>query len=178
MDSNKLFTVKTTIEQKDYHKFLYIATFFKRKVYPLILFIFTAILSLLVTYNEGCFSPKEFLVFWIILNIFLILVIVIKIEIIFRQRIKTDNTGFFNSTEILDFYTDFLIVKSKVFEGEMKIKYNQIYKIFESKDYFIFYFNINNATLIRKDDLEKEIINNLSYIFKNNLKNNYKTLNI
>lgn len=107
-----------------------------------------------------------------------ILVIIFKIEIKFRKIIKTDKTGLFDSPEILDFYADFLIVKSKVFEGEIKVKYTQIYKVFESKNYFINYFNANQATLIRKKDMKSEVIDSIRSLYKKNITDKYKKVNI
>ena len=51
-------------------------------------------------------------------------VIIFKVERKNKQRIETDKTGVFNSEEVLDFYEDFLIIKSTVLEGESKIKYS------------------------------------------------------
>jgi hypothetical protein len=178
MNYSKLFTVKTTMGKKDYHKFLYISTFLKSKIMILFLLFLTAFLSGRIAYSENQFDLKGFLIFWIILIIVAILVIIFKIEIKFKRIIKTDKTGSFDSQEILDFYEDFLIVKSKVFEGEMKVKYTQFYKVFESKDYFITYFNANKATLIRKKDMESEVIDSLRSLYKKNLTNKYKRVNI
>lgn len=178
MNYSKLFTVKTTMKKKDYHKFLYISTFLKSNIMILFLLFLTAFLSGQIAYNENYFDLKNFLIFWIILMMVLILAIIFKIEIKFRQIIKTDKTGSFDSPEILDFYADFLIVKSKVFEGEIKVKYDQIYKVFESNDYFITYFNANKATLIRKKDMKSEVIDSLRSLYKKNLTNKYKKVHI
>ena len=178
MNSRKLFTVKTTMEKEDYHKFLYISTFIKSKIKILFLLFFTAFLSGQISYNENYFDLKGFIIFLIILVMVAILVIIFKIEIKFRQIIKTDKTGSFDSHEVLDFYGDFVIVKSKVFEGEIKVKYTQIYKVSESKNYFINYFNANQATLIRKKDMESEVIDSLRSLYKKNLTDKYKKVNI
>lgn len=178
MNSSKLFTVKTTMTEDDYHKFLYISTLLKSKIMILFLIFLSAFLSGSVAYSEGQFDLNGFLVFWIILIIVAILIIVFKIEIRFKQVVKTDKTGSFNSEEILDFYEDFLVVKSKAFEGETKVKYSQFYKVIESKDYFITYFNVNKATLIRKKDLESKVTHSLRSLYKKNLIDNYKEVNI
>lgn len=178
MNYSKLFTIETTMEKKDYHKFLYISTVLKSKIMILFLLLLTAFLSGQISYNENYFDLKEFLIFWIILVMVFFLVIIFKIETKFRKIIKTDKTGAFGSPEILDFYEDFLIVKSKVFEGEIKVKYDQIYKVFESKDYFITYFNANKATLIRKKGVKSEVIDSLRSLYKKNLINKYKKVNI
>ncbi|WP_018591207.1 YcxB family protein [Terrisporobacter glycolicus] len=110
--------------------------------------------------------------------IVVILVTILKIEMKFKKVIKTDKTGLWDSQEVLDFYEDFLIVKSKVFEGEIKVKYAQFYEVFESKDYFITYLNDNKASLIRKKDMESEVIHSLRSLYIKNLTNKYKSVNI
>lgn len=178
MNYSKLFTVKTTMEKEDYHKFLYISTFLKSKITIIFLIFLAAFLSGLIAYSENQFDLIGFLFFLIILIIIAILVIILKIEIKFRRIIETDKTGSLGSQEVLDFYEDFLIVKSKVFEGEIKVKYAQFYEVFESKEYFITYFNANKATLIRKKDMESEVIHSLRSLYKQNLTNKYKKVNI
>lgn len=178
MSSSRLFTVKTIIEKEDYHRFLYISTILKSKAMILFFVFLTAFLSVPIAYSENQFYLNDFLTFWIILMIVAISVTTFKIEMRFKQRIKTDKTGVFGSKEILDFYKDFLIVKSEVFEGEMKVRYDQFYKVFESKDYFINYFNANQASIIRKKDMESEVINSLRALYEKNLTNKYKRVNI
>ncbi|MPM82046.1 hypothetical protein SDC9_129104 [bioreactor metagenome] len=178
MNYSKLFTVKTTMAKEDYRKFLYISTFLKSKMMTIFMIFFTAFISGLIFYSENQFDLIGFIYYWIILMILVILVTILKIEIKFRRIIKTDKTGSLDSQEVLDFYEDFLIVKSKVFEGEIKVKYAQFYEVFESKDYFITYFNANKATLIRKKDMESEVIHSLRSLYKQNLTNKYKKVNI
>lgn len=176
MNYSKLFTVKTAMEKKDYHKFLYIATFLKSKVMIFFMVSLSAFLALSHAYSGNQFYVKKFFIFWIVLIIIATLVIIFKLEMKFKQKIKTDKTGSFNSQETIDFYGDFLIVKSTVFEGENKVKYSQFYKVFESKDYFITYFNINKATLIRKKDVENKTIESLRSLYKKNLRKKYKRI--
>lgn len=178
MNYSKLFTVKTTMAKEDYHKFLYISTLLKSKMMIIVMVLFTAIISGLIFYSENQFDLIGFIYYWIILMIVAILATILKIEMKFRRIIKTDKTGSLDSEEVLDFYKDFLIVKSKVFEGEIKVKYAQFYEVFESKDYFITYLNANNATLIRKKDMESQVIDSLRSLYIKNLTNKYKRVNI
>lgn len=178
MNYNKLFTVQTTMAKEDYHKFLYISTFLKSKMMMIFMIFFTAFISGLIFYSENQFDLIGFIYYWIILMIVVILVTILKIEMKFKKVIKTDKTGLWDSQEVLDFYEDFLIVKSKVFEGEIKVKYAQFYEVFESKDYFITYLNDNKASLIRKKDMESEVIDSLRSLYRKNLTNKYKRVNI
>ncbi|WP_099190883.1 YcxB family protein [Tepidibacter mesophilus] len=176
MNDNKLFTVKTSMEKEDYHKFLYIATFLRSKIIiPFILFL-SALMAIFLAYSEHQFNIIKFFIFWMVLTIVAVFVIIFKVERKNKQRIKTDKTGVFNSQETLDFYEDFLIIKSTVFEGESKIKYSQFYQVLESKDYFISYFNMNQASLIRKKDMDKEKSDKLRSVYQKNMGNKYSSI--
>lgn len=104
------------------------------------------------------------------------LVIILKVERRNKQRVKTDKTGIFNSEEILDFYEGFLIIKSTVSEGEIKIKYSQFYQVLESEDYFITYFNMNQASLIMKKDMDEDTIEKLRTLLQKNMGEKYKRI--
>lgn len=176
MNDNKLFTVKTSMGKEDYHKFLYIATFLRSKmIIPFILLI-AALMAAFLAYSDNQFSVTKFIALWILLAMVAILTIIFKVERRNKQRIKTDKTGVFNSQETLDFYEDYLIIKSTVFEGESKIKYSQFYQVLESKDYFITYFNMNQASLIRKKDMDKETIEMLRSLYENTMGKKYKRI--
>ncbi|SHI19970.1 YcxB family protein [Sporanaerobacter acetigenes] len=176
MNDNKLFTVKTSMGKEDYHKFLYIATFLRSKmIIPFILLI-AALMAAFLAYGDNQFNVTKFIALWILLAMVAILTIIFKVERRNKQRIKTDKTGVFNSQETLDFYEDYLIIKSTVFEGESKIKYSQFYQVLESKDYFITYFNMNQASLIRKKDMDKETIEMLRSLYENTMGKKYKRI--
>lgn len=176
MNDNKLFTVKTSMEKEDYHKFLYISTFLRSKIIIPFILLISALMAIFIAYRENQFSVTRFIILWIVLAVAAILTIIFKVERRNKQRIKTDKTGVFNSQETLDFYEDFLIIKSTVFEGESKIKYIQLYQVLESKDYFITYFNMNQASLIRKKDMDKETIEMLRSLYQKTMGKKYKRI--
>ncbi len=76
----------------------------------------------------------------------------------------------------MDFYEDFLIVKNTAIEGQSKIRYNQLYQVLESKDYFINYFNMNQASLIRKKDMDDEVIEKLKNLYQKEMGNKYRRI--
>ncbi|WP_026894662.1 YcxB family protein [Clostridiisalibacter paucivorans] len=174
MNEKKLFTVKTSMGKEDYHKFLYIATFLRNKMIIPFILVISGIMSVFLIYREKEFNMKRFLFFWVALAVVAIIVIIFKVERKNKQRINTDKAGVFNAQEILDFYDDFLIIKSTAFEGESKINYNQFYQVLETKDYFINYFNINQASLIRKKDMDSGTIKKLKDLYRKNMKDKYR----
>lgn len=164
------------MEKEDYHKFLYIATFLRSKIIIPFILLISALAAIFLAYSENQFNAINFIVSWFVLGAVAFFTIIFKVERKNKQRIKTDKTGVFNSQETLDFYEDFLIIKSTVFEGESKIKYSQFYQVLESKDYFITYFNMNQASLIRKKDMNKETIEKLRSLYQKTMGKKYKTI--
>ena len=54
----------------------------------------------------------------------------------------------------LKFYDDRIAIENKELKSTGELKYDQFYALIESKDYFIFYFTMNQASLVRKKDIE------------------------
>jgi len=153
------------VKKEYYYKSLYIATFLKNKIIIPFIFFISALMSAFLVYSKDEINVINFFLFWISLVVCVFLVLIFKVERKNKQRIKTDKTGVFNSEETLDFYEDFLIIKSTVFEGESKIKYSQFYQVLKLRDYFINYFNMNQASLIRKKDISEENIYKLKMLY-------------
>jgi len=172
----KLFTVETTMEKKDYRRFLYTATFCRRKaVIPFILLISAAAAALLA-YEHSYFDVIKFIIYWLFLAAAAVLAIIFQVERRNKQRINTDKTGAFGAKETIDFFEDFLTIKSTAFAGETSIQYSQFYQVLESKDYFITYFNMNQAALIRKEDLDSETTDKLRALLQRKMGRNYKRI--
>ena len=177
MSDKKLFIVKTYIDKKDYHKFLYIATFFRRKFMIPILLVVSAIMGYFVAINKEVFSWREFFVYWILLLLITLFAIVVKIETRNREKRKEDKkSGIFSACETLEFFDDFIVIKSTAYESKSKVKYNKFYEILETKDYFIIYFNRQQASIIRKFDLDKENIGKLQNLFSKKLSSRYRKI--
>ncbi|HZK24455.1 MAG TPA: YcxB family protein [Oscillospiraceae bacterium] len=176
MEENKLFTVETTMEKKDYRKFLYTATFLKSKGAIPYIFLFSAVVAGLLVYQDSYFNVTQFIIYWAVLIGAAVLAVIFQVERRNKQRIATDKTGAFGAKERLDFYEDFQVIKSTAFAGETSIKYSQFYQVLESRDYFITYFNMNQASLIRKEDLERETAEKLRSLYQKKMGKNYKRI--
>lgn len=77
-----------------------------------------------------------------------------KVEQKNKQRITTDMTGTFGSVSLLNFYDEKVEMSNEALNSKGKLNYNQFFSVLESKDYFIFYLTANQASLIRKKDIE------------------------
>ena len=170
MSDKKLFTIKTSINKKDYSRFLYIVTFLRKKFTIPAIIIITALMAGFVSYNNRIFELKSFLIYW------LIFAIVVKIEFQSREREKADKAGVLKSIETLEFFDDILVIKSTAFKGKSKIKYYKFYEVIETKNYFIIYFNRRQASIIRKIDLEDSLVDELRNLLTGKIGNKYKKL--
>ncbi|HOL15997.1 MAG TPA: YcxB family protein, partial [Bacillota bacterium] len=80
--------------------------------------------------------------------------VVFKVEMRAAQRVKTDKTGTFDSVNTLKFYDDRIVIDNQALKSTGELEYGQFYALMESKDYFIFYLNLNQASLVRKKDID------------------------
>lgn len=152
MDEIK-YTIKTTMEKEDYRKFLYLATFLRNKmVIPMIAGISLAG-SLLIQWDINRLNWIAIIISWIFLFAFAIGAVCFKVERKNKQRIASDQTGTFGSLNVLKFYEDKVVMENESMKSTGELKYTQFFSVLESKDYFIFYFTANQASLIRKKDV-------------------------
>lgn len=146
--------INTTMSKEDYRKFLYIATFRRNKLIIPLLGLISLAASLLIGLESGNINFTKFIISWIALFILAIAVVVFKVERKNAQRIKTDKTGAFDSINTLKFYADRIVFENTELKSTGELKYSQFYALLESKDYFIFYLTVNQASLVRKKDLD------------------------
>lgn len=148
------FKIKTKMEKEDYRKFLYIATFCRSKVViPMIVGI-ALVGSIALNYSTWGLNIVGVILWTVILFVISMSVICFRVERRNKSRITTDNTGAFGSETVLLFYDDRIVIENKEMKSMGELRYDQIYSLLESKDYFLFYINANQATLIRKKDVE------------------------
>ena len=146
--------VNTTMSKEDYRKFLYIATFKRNKIIIPLLVLISLVASLMISYESENINLTKFIISWIALFALAVAVVVFKVERRNAQRIKTDKTGAFDSINTLKFYEDRIVFENKELKSTGELKYSQFYALLESKDYFIFYLTVNQASLVRKKDLD------------------------
>jgi len=146
--------INTTMTKKDYRKFLYIATFRRNKLIIPLLGLISLAAGLMISFENENIDFTKLIISWIALFALAIAVVVFKVERRNAQRIKTDKTGTFDSINTLKFYEDRIVFENKELKSTGELKYSQFYALLESKDYFIFYLTVNQASLIRKKDVE------------------------
>lgn len=172
----ELFLIHTTMEKEDYRKFLYTAAFFKKKwLLPVLLLISWGGAVLIQCSLSGPDWGKTALT-TLLLFCFVILILCFKIEKRNRTRLKTDRTGSFGSENILHFYSDRLVFESPERKSTGELRYDQFYSLLESKDYYIFYLNANQAALLRKKDVPAEAADSLRHFLQAAFGKRYKRI--
>jgi len=142
------------MSKEDYRKFLYLATFCRNKLIIPLLMLIALLASLVIGFENGNINFVKLIVSWVVLFVLAVAVLVFKVEQRNAQRIKTDKTGAFDSINTLKFYEDRIVFENKELKSTGELKYSQFYALLESKDYFIFYLTVNQASLVRKKDVD------------------------
>lgn len=153
MDEIK-FEIRTTMEKEDYRKFLYLATFLKNKFVIPIIALISFVGGLMLNWDSEDLDWTLILLYWLGFFIIAVSVICFKLERRNKQRIKTDKTGAFGSENVLKFYEDKVIMENTILKSTGELKYEQFFSLLESKNYFIFYLTANQASLLRKKDIQ------------------------
>ncbi|HHX76742.1 MAG TPA: YcxB family protein [Firmicutes bacterium] len=109
---------------------------------------------MIISLDNGNLVFTRLIISWALLFALAMAIVIIKIEMKYKQRIKTDKTGAFDSVNTLKFYEDRIVIENKALKSTGELKYDQFYALMESKDYFIFYLTINQASLVRKKDID------------------------
>jgi len=146
--------INTTLSKEDYRRFLYIATFRRNKVIIPLIGLIALIGSFVVNFDGGSFNLIKFIISWVFLFALAIGAVLFKVEKKNAQRVKTDKTGAFDSINTLKFYEDRIVMENETLKSKGELKYEQFYALMESRDYFIFYLTANQASLIRKKDVD------------------------
>ncbi|RDU24396.1 YcxB family protein [Anaerosacchariphilus polymeriproducens] len=162
-----IFSVKTTMEKEDYKKFLYIAIFCKNKLLVPVIILLTIIGSLIINYS----NLLAIILTWILLFVLSIASLCFMVVTKNKQRLKSNKAGEFGSFIVWKYYDEKIIMENEVFHAT-EMRYDQIYQLLESKDYFIFYLTKNQASLVRKRDFKQ--VSDFKEFIISKFENNYK----
>lgn len=145
--------IRTIFTKDAYRKFLYAATFKKSKLIWLYILLISMIAALIVGYNGIVINIQKTVISGLLFFLLVLVVLIVKVEVKYSQRIKSDNTGSFNSVTTLKFYENKLFEENESLKSSGEIKYSQFYSLVECKDLFIFYLTATQASLIKKSDI-------------------------
>lgn len=153
MDEAKI-VINTTMTKEDYRKFLYIATFKRNEFIIPMLGLFVLAGGLIISFHEWGLNLVKLIISWVFLFGLAIGTILFKVERRNARRVKTDKTGAFDSVNTLKFFDDRMVMENEALKSTGELRYDQFFTLLESRDYFILYLTANQASLIRKKDIE------------------------
>lgn len=172
-----VFKIETKMEPYDYRKFLYISMFKKNKFTLMMVIGISLVFATMASYNSsGGFVFSSIALHFLLVFGITIGVLLLKVERVKNKRIKTDKTGFFEATTILEFYKDKLKISAPYIEASNKMEYDKFYKVLESRDYFMFYVNSNMAHILRKVDCKDIDMNEFRNFLKEKFEGNFKKI--
>lgn len=170
------FYIVTKMEQEDHKKFMYITTFVKRKAG----LITTAVMSVLAGLAISWIIERvTFGVVTLIAIAYFLLITGIqcyKINKLNKQRAKTERAVGFGEESHLHFFEDYISLEVPVTKSSGQLRYDQIYEIMETKEFFAVYTSANQASLIRKKDIKAEELDAFIIFLKEKMQKQYKTL--
>ena len=151
-----LFSLDSIMGKSDLRKMIYIATFFKNRysIPGMILgcFIINFIIGKLKHISNIAVMTGSFLV----LVVVAFLLIVLRIEMRNKNRIKYDGALIINRPLRLNFFEDRIEATTGKAEQTSSLKYDSFYKLMETKDYFLFFHNESQISLLRKSEIDDE----------------------
>lgn len=148
-----LFTCETQMSASDLRKMTFIATFLRN--YFTIPFVFLMCFG--GNYLMGRFNhitdrgimTKSF----IFLFAMTILLICFRTEHKNKKRVKYDGDMIIDKPLILDFYEDRVESTLHGMKDHASLPYDSFFQLMETRQYFIFYHNVNQVSLLRKCDV-------------------------
>ena len=148
-DKELLFETSTVMNKEEFKRYQkFYLNKFKSNIVPKLVLIGLALLSIVLNYMKGNYGIALSIVgFVIAYPIFLNITINLQINRMFLNHIRINLLE-----ERLVFYKDYL--ESKSSSNWCKVKYEDIFKVCETKKNFYIFVNDNQAFIIIKDNLK------------------------
>lgn len=151
-----LFDILTRMEKDDYRKFSYMTVFSNMKKTVSLMILLAAAGSGLAAMMEGSFSLPRFLVIWLILIATCFAAIFLRTEYKAFMRTGEVRTGLKGDRQRLTFFESYLIAAQDNVPGTNKIKYDKLFEVKETEDYYVIYASAGSASLLRKIDIHED----------------------
>ena len=148
------FALESIMSAKDLRKMVYIGTFLRN--YFTIPFVFLLCFGgnyLMASINKIT-DTKLIIETFVFLFLMTILLMCFRIERRNKKRIKYDGAVILNRPLKLDFYDDRIESSTGERSQKASLGYESFFQLIETKDYFLFYHNISQVSLLRKKEIE------------------------
>ncbi len=164
MSETPIYEITTTMEKDDYRNFLFLTTF--QTPDSIISLLIISILLGAVTSVVTGFSLSS--LFFSTLFFFLIFFVLLyaKLEKNVKATYPLDQPANIETKQTILFYNTYLTSTNRTDANVTTAAYDTIYKIKEDDSYIILFLTKELASVIRKKDLDNEIIQELSAFLK------------
>ncbi|HVI42560.1 MAG TPA: YcxB family protein [Anaerovoracaceae bacterium] len=173
---NVLYEITTRMEKEDYRRFSYLTIFKKKYQTILLIILLAAIGAAFAVFADEIFSVPKFLLIWAMLIVTAFAAISVRVEYKSFNRTGQIRAGMASVEQTITFYENYLIAESDISKGSNKIKYDRLYQVLETKDYYLIYASANSASLIRKMDIDDEDRANFQNFIQVKLAKRYKKI--
>ena len=155
-NQDALFDIVTKMEKDDHRKFQYLIAFSKKEQTIGLIVLLAAAGAGLDAMMAGSFSLPRFLLIWLILIATAFAAIFLRTEYKAFKRSSEIGIGIKGNRQRLTFYENYLIAAEDNVPGTNKIKYEKLFQVNETKDYYIIYASAAKASMLRKIDIDEE----------------------
>lgn len=174
-NQNPLYEITTRMDKDDYRKFSYLTVFRKKGRTILLIIVLAAAGAGLTMMMDGTFSLLKFLFIWLILIPTAFAAIFVRTEYKAMNWMNLVRAGAASARQTLVFYEDYLIAKDDT-NNSSKIKYDKLYQVLETKDYYFIHVSASSASMLRKRDIDDEDQAGFQKFLKVKLGERYKKL--
>ena len=168
MNELSIFEVTTTMEKEDYRNFLFLTTF-QTPDSIISLFIISIILGAIANVIIGFSMSKLFFCSLFFFLVFFVLLYA-KLEKNVKATYPLDQPAVIEINQTIRFYDSHLTATNRTDANTTTTSYDNIYKIKENDSYIILFLTKELASVIRKKDLDKELVCQISNFLKQKIK--------
>ena len=146
--------VKSKFDKKDYKNYLFLASFKEKKSTLPFIFAMPLVISIIISYFTKILSLKSVIFLYLPFVAIALGVVLLKIAISLLKIGLVDTSNVFDTYNTFTFFEDNIQVENEKVEGASSFEYKHIYKVLESKEYFLFYFSNVIVSIVKKQDIE------------------------
>jgi hypothetical protein len=173
-NQNALYEITTSMDKEDYRKFSYLTIFRKKSQTALLIVAMAVGGGVLFSMIEGGFSLPKFLIIALILIPTELLAIFLRVEYSAYKKMSLIRMGLESTRQHITFYDSYLTAEDS--KGHNKIKYDKLYKVQETKDYYFIYASEGSASMVRKIDIHGEDRDGFNQFLKAKMGTRYSSL--
>lgn len=167
-----LFTVNTRMDKDDYRNFLYFTSFRKNPSTILLILLFSGAGAAFGAYYGDMLTPVKFFSLWLAIAGLSAAAVCFRVETKTMQRAASERSYTFGAPQTLEFYETKIQITDEAVSGKAKVRYDQFFRVIETKQYYYLYHNESMASMIRKVDVEDPA--SLSLFFQKKFTDRYR----